>query len=370
MPSTLTHWRIAIEALHQLPQDPLRQFSAPQLRLPACSPAEPGHDIPILTYVGAVGPDLAYNAGVTTRSAFFPSKQQRATRGKSAIADLLHYNKTGEFLIELLRSSRAVASPELRQKIFYYALGHATHIAGDIMVHPYTNTFAGAFHDQSNPAIFNNLGIHFAIEFCHDMATDRQYFHAKSNALRPRPWLRYLAGARAELTQRHEGVSLLDILAKTTCALYALPPTQATEVGDIYLSGLRGMQTLLGWFRYYPVVNPLTHLAPRLSTYFMKREIAVVDGSAPHIITFEQAVTAAIQVGARFGTLLTNYFADITVGLPDDGDAYRCLRHDLRDWNLDTGYYWDQQWSHAERPSPIITMHHSWNHFLSPQGTS
>lgn len=365
MPSILTHWRLAIEALRHLPPEQPALMGAPSLRLPACQPTDPGFNVPIVMYIGAIGPDLPYNAGITTRSAFFPTRQQRANRGKSPWADLMHYNKTGQFVIELLRHAPLITSPDLRQKLYFYALGHATHIAADIMMHPFINTFAGAYHNQSNKALYSGLGIHFGVEFCQDLATDIHYFHAKSQSMRPRPWLRYLVGAREELLQPHAGMSLLDLIKETAQAVYALDSAMTEAFGNNMLAGLRGMETLLSWFRYYPLVNPMLHISPRLSTYFMEQETPGVKDTA---LTFEQALGYATQVGTHLCGLLTTYFSDLMAGASDDGDSvgdsYTRLRQDLRDWNLDTGYYLDQQWDPTGQQVSTITMRHCWYHFL------
>jgi len=366
VPSTLTHWRIAIEAMRQLPD--VGQPSSPPtaLRMMRGRPTDPGNGVPILTFLGSIGPDLPYSAGVTTRSAFFPSARDRATRGKSQWADLLHYNKSGEFVIELLRNGSQVTAPALRQKALFYALGHATHIAGDTIVHPLTNTFAGAYHHQSNPTAANDLGIHFYVEFCQDLATDIHYFHASPHSLAPRPWLRYLAGAREELTQQHDGVSLLGLLTKTAHAVYGLDTTQADDFGQKLLSGLVGVRTLSRWLSYYPTVNPLLKLSPRLSTAFTQQAVPVGDGP-PQAVTFLQAVDFATRVGGRLCSLIVAYFTDLTAGVSPTGASYMRLRQDLRDWNLDTGYTLDQQWidEPTGRGSPRLTLHHSWRHFLS-----
>jgi hypothetical protein len=330
---------------------------------------DPGFGIPILAFLGAIGPDVPYSADITTRSTFFPTKQEQARRGKSQWADLLHYNKSGAFLIELLRNGSQVSSPELRQKTLYYALGHATHIAGDTIVHPLTNTFAGAYHHQSNPTVANNLGIHFYVEFCQDLTTDIQYFHAAPQSLRRRPWLRYLAGARAELVAEHHGVSLLGLLKETARAVYDLDAAMAEEFGERFLSGLHGVQTLSRWLSYYPVANPFLRLSPRLSTYFTQQDIPGVNGH-PQAVTFLQALDFATCVGGHLCSLVFSYYADLTAGLPATGESYTRLRQDLRDWNLDTGYTLDQHWVEGTsgQRSPAITLRHSWHHFTSLHG--
>ena len=369
MPSTLTHWRIVIESLRGLPDSGQKPSSSKALRVLPGKPTDPGYGIPILAFLGAIGPDLPYSAGITTRSTFFPTKLEQAKRGKSLWADLLHYNNSGAFLIELLRKGSQVSSPALRQKTLYYALGHATHIAGDTIVHPFTNTFAGAYHHQSNPTASNNLGIHFYVEFCQDLATDIQYFHAAPNSLAPRPWLRYLAGAQAELVQRHDGVSVFSLLKETARSIYNLDAAKTEEFGQKFLSGLHGAQTLMRWLSYYPVANPFLRLSPRLSTNFTQQEIPGMDGP-PQALTFPQTLDFATLVGGHLCSLISAYYADLTAGSPADGESYTRLRQDLRDWNLDTGYALDQHWTQnaTGQQSPAITLRHSWYHFLALRG--
>ncbi|MFC2172653.1 zinc dependent phospholipase C family protein [Acidobacteriota bacterium] len=84
-------------------------------------------------YLGASGPDLPYC---------------RDRSGTSKWADLFHYNKQGEFLLELVLVAKKTSDRDRRDRAMAYALGHVTHIAADSMVHPYVNCFAGAYHAQ------------------------------------------------------------------------------------------------------------------------------------------------------------------------------------------------------------------------------
>jgi hypothetical protein len=369
MPSTLTHWRIAIEALRCLPNAGQPPSSSNTLRVMRGKPTDPGYGLPILTFLGAIGPDVSYSAGVTTRSTFFPTKSDRATRGKSIWADLLHYNKSGAFLIELLRRGSHAKAAALRQKTLYYALGHATHIAGDTIIHPFTNTFAGAYHHQSNPTAMNGLGIHFYVEFCHDLATDIQYFHAAPQSLAPRPWLRYLQGVQDDLLQEHEGVSLFSLLKETARAVYDLDEVMTNEFGQKFLSGLRGVLTLSRWLSRYPLVNPILKLSPQLSTHFTQQEIPGTGGTA-QALTFSQTLDFATRVAGRLCSLVYAYYDDLTASSSGAGESYARLREDLRDWDLDTGYVVNQRSIEdlTENPSPCITLHHSWYHFLPLRG--
>lgn len=84
-------------------------------------------------YFGANGPDLPYF---------------RKKSGKSEWADLFHYNKQSEFLLNLILLAHKTKDKGLRERTMAYALGHATHLAADCMVHPYVNLFAGTYSHQ------------------------------------------------------------------------------------------------------------------------------------------------------------------------------------------------------------------------------
>ncbi len=361
MPSTLTHWRIAIESLRPLLTN---NSPFPDSSIPEIVPTHvPGTELPVLTFLGAIGPDLPYFAGITTRSLLFPSKTEKQTRGKSQWADRLHYTKSGEFVIQLLQRFKTVTAPALRRKLYYYALGHVSHIAGDIMVHPYTNTFAGAYHDQSNPAVFNHLGIHFGVEFCHDLAMDIAYFHAQPTALRRRPWPRYLALAHQELIAEHDGMSLLALLQATARDLYQLDAADTSDFGAQFLAGLHGIRTLLGLMSYYPYLNPIVKVSPRYSTYFMEQTLpGDPQGQLP--VTFQQTLDYATNVSAHLGSRVMTYLEALQSGDPATDVAEVNLRQDLRDWNLDTGYVVRQEVRNTGgEPTFALSLQHCWYHF-------
>jgi hypothetical protein len=99
---------------------------------------ESGHFVPVgCAHIGACGPDMFYPEMPYEHAAFY--------------SDLMHYNRTGQFLVrwlldlrdqnEMLRSG---LSNDLLWK-FCYVVGHATHIAADIVVHPYVNSIVTAY---------------------------------------------------------------------------------------------------------------------------------------------------------------------------------------------------------------------------------
>ena len=93
-------------------------------------------------HIGAVGPDLFY---------------LEILDEMGYMADLMHYNKTGPYVIfgiNELRNKKPNEEPfdidnmkfeELNMLAYY--MGHASHIAADIVVHPLVNNLIGAYPD-------------------------------------------------------------------------------------------------------------------------------------------------------------------------------------------------------------------------------
>lgn len=96
-------------------------------------------------YLGACGPDLFY--------------LEESDKGQF-LADLMHYNKPGLYMIWCLRSIKKAKDQldkGLRNDLLMqlaYCLGHITHIAADITVHPYVDTIVQSYPDNSK--VFEN----------------------------------------------------------------------------------------------------------------------------------------------------------------------------------------------------------------------
>jgi hypothetical protein len=96
--------------------------------------------VPSYAYIGCNGPDLYYMAAGN------PDEN-----GKPG-ADILHYNKTGPNVIWALRQLKAIRN---RREYEYeevcklaYWLGHISHIAADVIVHPFVNSIVAAYPDD------------------------------------------------------------------------------------------------------------------------------------------------------------------------------------------------------------------------------
>jgi len=102
-------------------------------------------------YIGCCGPDLFY--------------LEQGSLGKF-IADLMHYNKTGLYMIWCLRECKKQADQMVRGfsedklRMLSYCLGHISHIAADINVHPFVNTIVQAYPDNPSDFFKNARGVY------------------------------------------------------------------------------------------------------------------------------------------------------------------------------------------------------------------
>ena len=113
-------------------------------------------------YMGASGPDIPYFYNLVGKM-----------KGKSEYADLFHYNKQAEFILQLVIVAKNTKDRARQLRTMSYALGHTTHISADSVVHPYVNCYAGAYHRQSIK------DIHMISEVHQDSWLAQKYFGRK-----------------------------------------------------------------------------------------------------------------------------------------------------------------------------------------------
>ncbi|WP_230741159.1 zinc dependent phospholipase C family protein [Methanooceanicella nereidis] len=87
-------------------------------------------------YIGSCGPDICY------------MHNRIMHKGESRWADLTHYHNSGRFVAYLVDLAKTHKDSDLGLRIMAFTIGYITHIMADAIVHPYVNTFAGAYHHQ------------------------------------------------------------------------------------------------------------------------------------------------------------------------------------------------------------------------------
>lgn len=157
MPGFTTHTYICYRALQTLKDtdsfQPFAEIAKSQAKALVHSKANKPADLAKDTnavlagcaYIGSCGPDLFYI---------------EFSKEGDFLADTLHYNRSGPFIVRWLTNLRAKAT-SLRsglqsslERQLAYCLGHISHIAADITIHPYVNSIVGAYPE--NAVIFKN----------------------------------------------------------------------------------------------------------------------------------------------------------------------------------------------------------------------
>jgi len=134
-------------------------------------------------YLGAAGPDL-----------FLAPDDSFDAMGHIdgiELSDLMHYNKAGSFIIFFLRRIKRsmILSHSSTRNMRYalrlaYCIGHITHIAADVCIHPLVNTMAGAYHTNTPRQFENSEGgnpidifmMHHKIEHYQDSYARTEFF--------------------------------------------------------------------------------------------------------------------------------------------------------------------------------------------------
>lgn len=367
MPGFLTHWRILIETARELEQPNARETmlptDAPTLTYPRLPSLAVGADIPTLAYLGALGPDVPYLGGSIFRSAFLGSRYKGKASGKSRWADALHYNRSGDYVFALLARLPHITSLTLQRKLLAYVFGYLTHIAGDVIVHPFVNSFAGAYHDQTDPQAFFNFGMHFWVEMCQDAATAKSLFHDDIARLINRRWGKYLSGALSELTATHEGSSLLTLLTEVATQVYGLTDADAADFASQYEEGTKALQRFLDGAGYYRLLYWSLRFQGDLSQRFVRQTGAPsAAGADAWEVTFDQVVRFACAVSKHLCSVSAGYVENQSVQSEGEDQQSRVaatLRQSLRNWDLDTGYA--AEVGVGDNGSAIhILLQHSW----------
>lgn len=142
MPASIAHFVTLIETYHALKSGNESIFEAKPVKKNELKRkggwGKTDKGISQYAYLGAVFPDIPYYNEEEIGDA----------------ADLFHYNASGTFAIKLIdyAKGKGVGS-ESGNRLMALILGFISHIACDVVCHPYVNTIAGAYWNQLVPFI-------------------------------------------------------------------------------------------------------------------------------------------------------------------------------------------------------------------------
>ncbi len=329
MPAILAHWAVAKDVAWRFINGKKQGYELFKGRAD-----DQNEGISKYVYFGANGPDLPYC---------------REKSGHSVYADLFHYNKQGEFLLQLVLVAKTTKDKDRRERTLAYALGHATHVAADAMVHPYVNCYAGAYHSQVIKDIHKTSECHqdsyLAKEFYgrKDIHTGSSWVH-----LVP-PCTQVTLPAMPGYTQLHAETK--DVLRDIELAFQN---THGQSPGFAYLKNC--------YENYYDVVLD--------EAYDKSRIIWGVVGSPvptkPHMSLVEHdriksktkyypdlLRTRAVGLAEKLCEALITLYQ----GNPSSEDQQNQFRSVVKNWNMDNGYWIDVS---TEGKTLRITWKHIW----------
>jgi hypothetical protein len=134
MPATLAHYWILQNAVNKVDRkkyDFLR--SSPNYRPYSNTKGGRYDEVSQFAFLGSIAPDLFY---------YGTNELVRST------SDMCHHKKTGVFVANMFDEIAKVNSDDVKYAARAFVLGYICHIAADIIVHPYVNSFAGDYYLQ------------------------------------------------------------------------------------------------------------------------------------------------------------------------------------------------------------------------------
>jgi hypothetical protein len=274
-------------------------------------------------YLGSLGPDLPYyydadSIGKITGRA-----------GKSEYADIFHYNKEGEFILQLVSVARGMDNAARRERTMGFALGFATHLAADTIIHPYVNCYAGAYNRQSIEEL------HMTSEVHQDSYLAQKYFNRKSIAIQSDDgdtWKKYLppclqVGIPGLPAYTKVSVETEEVLSDVAAAFKRThgmgPDTEYLKDSYENLYDIAidiGYDTAAGPIPRYPHQSLVQHER-------LKPAVIYYPGGLR-----DKAVAAATEACGAIIALFKGGFSD------EDQDSFRST---VKNWNMDTGYWLD-----------------------------
>ena len=308
-------------------------------------------------YLGAAGPDL------------FLVPDDAADAGGTGVIDgellssLMHYNKTGGFMIwyvdKLRRKMARTKSTAEFEKLSYhyaYALGHISHIATDVVIHPLVNTMAASYYRNEAKQFENSLGsnqinawkLHHKVEHYQDAYVRANFFEGKEG--RPHEWRMldfpqtaawHVAGAWGYGKKRAFQVNAIETFY---------------QFMDDSLYGITASQEI-GKMGFFTDVSPLSNVSFR--NYYINciPDAAMMRADQDKIVmprTFDWHVKRAVDLAVAMMKEADTYdpaaFKGKNATAQDERDLYAQKRDQFpllhRNWNLDggIGYEFHPSW--------------------------
>jgi len=350
MPATIAHFINLIETYHTLINKNESIFHSRPVKNNELRKSEKtklngkkDSGISQYAYLGAVFPDLPY---------YNPDKTGFA-------ADLFHYNMSSTFAIKLIDYAKGKGENEAGKRLMAFILGFISHIACDVVCHPYINTIAGAYWSQPVPFIDEidipllpikegKVHMHMMTEAHQDAWLAINYFGlddlSSTGALKS--WSDFIDDLSLGVLVSYRNDDM-EALYNDVCNCFKEVYGENLDDDDLWTASNRIFESLDGSydralfpFPDKPSMN-LVNYRNRDHDYYdyLKRAFRLSKALCKKAIEYYKAPDPATQ-------------------------EKKVLKEYLKDWNLDMGYHINvyTEPKNAEMESIHIRYEHSWCH--------
>jgi len=291
-------------------------------------------------YLGALGPDVPGYYDVDVTGYFFGEP------GVSPYFDVTHYNKQGEFVLQLMNRAKNLKNIAQKLRVAAYAMGHMSHVAADVIIHPYVNTFAGIYHSQYVK------DIHRTVEVNQDSWLAQKYFgekHIDDNDVHS-SWTNFVPKCFDIFVGTWVSKEAQDVLTEVSEAYRATYGFSLTPNLEYLKDSYENL--------YSNVLNTAYDTAvavvPKDPNYFLVEHRKII---RPYKETF--VLKSAKQASVDWCNALLNYYKS-----PSGEQDKNTLRETIENWNLDTGQRISIELRKGTPPKLVIKVQHSWNKYL------
>ncbi|HEU5378654.1 MAG TPA: zinc dependent phospholipase C family protein, partial [Ktedonobacteraceae bacterium] len=274
---------------------------------------------------------------------------QGATRS-SQWSELFHSSHSGDILLMFLEQVALVPSPAVRSQALAFALGYASHIAADLALNPWISALATLLPRQ------RAAKAHSYIELRLDEYLATSYFdHPRYNLLR-QPWGAYIEPAARDLQQPGTLAAQILRLLAISAEVYNLDEQTTEALPGDFLAGLQGLRLFLagrGHARWLTL-----RARQRGEPQDLVSQVLAKPQSDAEILALDKVLHYAFRLSTHFCQRALNYYTALRnpqAEASERSTRRAALIHDLRNWNLHTGYDTGEQ----EHAQPL----HNWVHF-------
>jgi hypothetical protein len=289
-------------------------------------------------YLGAIFPDLPY----------FNDKTEFAS-------NLFHYSLSGNFAIKLidLAKARVREGDTYGNILMAFTIGFISHIAADVVCHPYVNTIAGSYWNQGIPLIAKPMGkvvhLHMRTETYQDSWLANKYFGLDDiTSTRGNSWDDFISELSLGFSKLRR-MSKMELLINDICRIFQEVYGATLDEKAVWTAGNR--LNFVIWSTFNKAVFPIPKKpSMNLVNYPMRKH------------DYWYYLQKAFSLTEKLSQQALNYYQCA----PEQDEAeLKELKKWLKNWNLDMGYCYYVYITPNETTGESdihIRCEHSWCH--------